>query len=424
MLIFYHFLLLLFKSTAPFFLGFSAKGRDWLEGQKIISNAIGSLENKYISSKCIWMHCASLGEYEQGKPLLQELKGRFPDYKIVLTVFSPSGFKLEPSFFDADDVCPLLLDGKNEARKWIKAVHPQIAIFVKQEFWYHYLKELNLQKIPVFLISGTISNSILLKFGLYKNWYLKLTELFTILFLQSKIDFDRAKNYGLTNAMLSGNTRVDSVWKNKEFQWENTVLASFTHESNTFIFGSAWTEDIPLLNHLLENPLFKSWKIIWAPHDISLQHINRLKEALPKNEGIQLFSESNTSDIKSRILVLNTIGILKYAYRYAQLVYVGGGFGKGIHNLLEPIVYQIPVVFGPNYHAFPEAHHLKMTGGGFCAENLAAWKLILDKLENPVFRNQCGMIASSYIVQNMGTINNILPYLYTVLDKKEHGKFK
>jgi 3-deoxy-D-manno-octulosonic-acid transferase len=419
MLFFYNSLLYLFKLFSPILFYFSEKGRDWLEGQKFILDALITVEQKYISSKCIWMHCASLGEYEQGKSVLQALKNQYPNHKIILTLFSPSGFKLPATFFYADEVFPLLLDGKNRAKVWIKAIHPEIAIFVKQEFWYHYLKELSLQKIPVFLVSGTISSSLLLNVSIYKNWYLKIGQLFTILFLQSKRDIELASKYGFKNAVLSGNTRVESVLKNKEIQWVNNVLASFTNQSDTIIFGSVWTEDIPYLKHFLEHPLFKNWKIIWAPHDISPKQNKKWTDSFYNIEGLNFFSEVNKSNINSRILILDTMGVLKYAYRYAQLVYVGGGFGKGIHNLLEPIVYQIPVIYGPNHHAFPEATWLIEHGGGFCIHHLEDWKSILEKMHLPAFRINCGMIASSYIAQNMGTIDKILPYLQTVLDKNE-----
>lgn len=419
MLFFYNILLSLFKLFSPILFYFSAKGRDWLEGQKFISDALITVEQKYISSKCIWMHCASLGEYEQGKSVLQALKNQYPNHKIILTLFSPSGFKLPATFFHADDVFPLLLDGKNRAKVWLKAIHPEIAIFIKQEFWYHYLKELSLQKIPVFLVSGTISSSLLLNISIYKNWYLKIGQLFTILFLQSKRDIDLASKYGFKNAVLSGNTRVESVMKNKEHQWENNVLASFTNQSDTIIFGSTWKEDIPYLKDFIEHPLFKNWKIICAPHDISPKQTKKWWDSFYNIEGIIFFSEVNKSNINSRIMILDTMGVLKYAYRYAQVVYVGGGFGKGIHNLLEPIVYQIPVIYGPNHQAFPEATWLIERGGGFCIHHLEDWRSILDKMHLHSFRNNCGMIASSYITQNMGTIGKIMPYLQTILDKNE-----
>jgi len=421
MLFLYNILLYFFKTLAPSFLYFSSKGREWLEGQKKISGAIVSIEHKYISSKCIWMHCASLGEYEQGKPVLWALKEKYPDHKLILTFFSPSGFKLPAAFFLADDVYPLPLDGEKAAKTWIMAIHPEIAIFVKQEFWYHYLRELNLQKIPVFLISGTMSSSSLLKFPFYKNWYLNICRFFNILFLQSEKDVVIAANYPLENALLSGNTRVDSVIKNKELEWKNEIINSFTSQSDVIFFGSAWPVDIPILQHFMANPLFKKWKIIWAPHDISPKQKNILLDALDDKKSIIFLSDANLEVQNNRILVLDTIGMLKYAYRYAKLVYIGGGFGKGIHNLLEPMVYHLPVVFGPNHLAFPEARYLVENGGGFCINNLKDWDAVLEKLNIPAFRDNCGIIASSYIAENMGTMDKILPYLYTVLDKNEQG---
>jgi 3-deoxy-D-manno-octulosonic-acid transferase len=171
----------------------------------------------------------------------------------------------------------------------------------------------------------------------------------------------------------------------------------------------------------MASPLFKKWKIIWAPHDISPKQKNILLDALDDKKSIIFLSDANLEVQNNRILVLDTIGMLKYAYRYAKLVYVGGGFGKGIHNLLEPMVYHLPVVFGPNHLAFPEARYLVENGGGFCINNLKDWDAVLEKLNIPAFRDNCGIIASSYIAGNMGTMDKILPYLYTVLDKNEQG---
>lgn len=419
MLFFYNLLLYFFNRLAPLCLFFSAKGRSWVEGQRYISGLLTSMELEYSSSKCIWMHCASLGEYEQGKPVLLALKEKYPDYLIILTFFSPSGFKLPSSFFLADAVFPLPLDGEKVAKKWIKAIHPEIAIFVKQEFWYHYLKELNFQKIPVFLLSGTMSSSLLLKFPFYKNWYVNICQYFTKLFLQSEKDVAIATNYQLANALLSGNTRVDSVIKNKELEWKNEVINSFASQSDVIFFGSSWLADIPYLQHFLANPLFKNWKIIWAPHDISLKQKSVLMNALVDKKSVQFLSDGDKALRNNRILVLDTIGMLKYAYRYAKLVYVGGGFGKGIHNLLEPMVYHLPVVFGPNHLAFPEARYLVENGGGFCINHLKDWDAVLEKLSIPTFREHCGIIASSYIAENMGTLDNILPFITIWLDKNE-----
>jgi 3-deoxy-D-manno-octulosonic-acid transferase len=286
---------------------------------------------------------------------------------------------------------------------------------VKQELWFHFLNELKLQKIPVFLVSGTISSS-LLKMPVYTSWYVKMCRLFSVLFLQNTEDIDLAKKYNLHNTVLAGNSRVDSVKKNKEVSWENEIIEAFTLGSDTIIFGSTWSEDIPFLQYFLANSAYKNWKIIWAPHEISSLQINLLFSAVKDENSIKRFTNVSEYTGNERILLLDTLGILKYAYRYAQLAYVGGGFGKGIHNLLEPIVYEIPVIFGPKFKAFPEAHFLVENGGGFSIKNVKDWQRILEKLIEPDYRNNVGMIASSYIVQNMGTMDKILPYISEVLD--------
>lgn len=394
---------------------FSKKWALWTDGQKQTKNSISAIDALCSSSKCVWVHCASLGEYEQVKPILLEIKSRFPEYLIILTFFSPSGFNRPSSFFQADAVFPLPLDRQKVAKAWINALRPSLVLFVKQELWFHYLNELNLQKIPVFLVSGTLSSS-LIKMPFYSSWYVKMCRLFSVLFLQNTEDIDLAKKYNLHNTVLAGNSRVDSVKNNKEVAWENEIIEAFTLGSDTIVFGSTWPVDIPFLQVFLSNPAYKNWKIIWAPHEISSHQINLLCSSLKDEKSIILFSKASEAAGNERILLLDTLGMLKYAYRYARLAYVGGGFGKGIHNLLEPIVYEMPVIFGPNFKAFPEAHFLVENGGGFSIKNVKDWQFVLEKLMDPEDRHKVGLIASSYIVQNMGTVDKILPYISEVLD--------
>jgi 3-deoxy-D-manno-octulosonic-acid transferase len=394
---------------------FSKRWGAWTDGQKQTKNSISAIDALCSSSKCVWVHCASLGEYEQVKPILFEIKSRFPEYLIILTFFSPSGFYRPSSFFQADAVFPLPLDGQKVAKSWINALRPSLVLFVKQELWFHYLNELNLQKIPVILVSGTLSSS-LLKMPVYSLWYVKICRLFSVLFLQNTKDMELAKKYNLHNTILAGNSRVDSVKKNKEVSWENEIIKDFTLDSDTIIFGSTWPEDIPFLQYFLANSAYKNWKIIWAPHEISSHQINLLFSYVKDEKNIILFSKASEATGNERILLLDTLGMLKYAYRFAQLAYVGGGFGKGIHNLLEPIVYEMPVIFGPKFKAFPEAHFLVENGGGFSIRNVRDWQLVLEKLTDAIGRHKVGMIASSYIVQNMGTVDKILPFISEVLD--------
>lgn len=415
MLHLYNFLLFIVHFCLPLIALFSKKWRWWTDGQKRTNNSINSINSLRSKSKCVWVHCASLGEYEQVKPVLREIKGRFPEYLIVLTFFSPSGFNRPSSFFLANAVYPLPLDGQKNAKAWINALRPSLVLIVKQEFWFHYLNELNIQKIPVFLVSGTIS-SFLLKIPVYTSWYVKMCRLFSVLFLQSTKDIEMAIKNNLHKVILAGNSRVDSVKNNQDEPWKNEVIEKFTLGSDIILFGSTWPVDIPFLQLFLSDPSYKNWKIIWAPHEISSHQINSLFSAIKNENSIIRFTNTYRYNGNARILLLDNLGMLKYAYRYAQLAYVGGGFGKGIHNLLEPIVYKIPVIFGPNFKAFPEAHFLVENGGGFSIKNVKDWQRVLEKLIDPEYRNNVGMIASSYIVQNMGTIDKILPYIHEVLD--------
>ena len=415
MLLLYNFLLFIVRLCLPVLALFSKKWGAWTDGQKLTKNSISSIKALRSSSKCVWVHCASLGEYEQVKPILEEIKRRFPEYLIILTFFSPSGFNRPSTFFQADAVFPLPLDGQKVAKAWVNALRPSLVLFVKQELWFHYLNELNLQKTPVFLVSGTLSSS-LLKMPVYSSWYVKMCRLFSVLFLQNTKDIKWAKKYNLHKTVLAGNSRVDSVKNNKEVPWENEIIEVFTLGSDTIIFGSTWSVDIPFLQDFLANSAYKNWKIIWAPHEISSHQINLLFSAVKDEKSIILFSKASEATGNERILLLDTLGMLKYAYRYAQLAYVGGGFGKGIHNLLEPIVYEMPVIFGPHFLAFPEAHYLVENGGGFSIRNVKDWQLVLEKLVDANGRHKVGMIASSYIVQNMGTVDKILPFISEVLD--------
>ncbi len=326
---------------------FNAKAKKWVLGRKNWKKNTPKLES------CIWMHCSSLGEFEQGRPLLEKIKEKYPAEKIVLSFFSPSGFEIRKNYPYADSVVYLPLDSPKNAAIFINKIKPKAAIFVKYDLWFCFLQTLQKKEIPHYLISATFPE----KHFLFKKWASRLTTIvqhFTTIFVQNQSSFDLLQQKGFKNVQLTGDTRVERVLKIKEEPFENSVIASFLKGKKAFIIGSSWNKDVEIIHKSFQNGSIPE-KIIIAPHEINAENLHHLGNLFGKR-NIALYTEYNEeTDAQKPILILNTIGILAFAYRYAQKVYIGGGFGKGIHNTLEPAVYQIPIFFGPTYSKFPEA---------------------------------------------------------------------
>ncbi|WP_264552227.1 3-deoxy-D-manno-octulosonic acid transferase [Flavobacterium sp. N2038] len=397
-------------SIAGFFLKivalFSPKIKLFVEGRK---NVFNILEEKIKpSDKTIWFHSASLGEYEQGLPVIEKIKEKYPSHKIIVTFFSPSGYEVRKNNTVADVTLYLPLDNKANAKKFIRLAHPELAFFIKYEFWLNYLKELETNKIPTYLISGIFRDNQMF-FKWYGGFYRKALKAFSYFFVQNEKSKEKIESIGFQNVIVSGDTRFDRV--NAILERDNSLdfIESFKNNKPTIVIGSSWPKDEALLTEYI-NQASENVKFIIAPHNIKQDQISNLKTQLTKSTV--LFSEkSNAGNLSDyNVFIIDTVGLLTKIYSYGTIAYVGGGFGNpGVHNILEPATFGLPIVIGPNYSHFAEAIQLVNLGGCITISNNAELKDSLDHLLNDQsFLSEKSRICKSYIQDNTGATNIIL----------------
>lgn len=404
------FLYNLVVSIAGFFLKivalFSPKIKLFVEGRK---NVFTILEEKIKpTDKTIWFHSASLGEYEQGLPVIEKIKEKHPAHKIIVTFFSPSGYEVRKNNNVADITIYLPLDTKSNAKKFLRLAHPEFAFFIKYEFWLNYLKELEHNKIPTYLISGIFRDNQMF-FKWYGGFYRKALTSFTYFFVQNEKSKEKIEALGFKNVIVSGDTRFDRVAAILER--DNTVdfIEQFKNNAPTIIIGSSWPKDETLLADYI-NQASEDVKFIIAPHNIKQDQLSDLKSQI--NKPTVLFSEKDNSKNFSdyNVFIIDTIGLLTKIYSYGTIAYVGGGFGNpGIHNILEPATFGIPIVIGPNYSNFAEAVELVKIGGCTLISNTLELKQIFDRLLlDQEYREEKSQICKSYIQDNKGATESIM----------------
>lgn len=415
-LFFYNIFLTLFKGGVHIAALFNRKARKWLRGREDIWKRLES-ELSTQTSKITWVHCASLGEFEQGRPLIERLREQGSGHNILLTFFSPSGYEIRKDYKGADWVFYLPMDGPKNAKRFLEIVKPALVIFVKYEFWYYYLNEIRRNNIPLVLVSALFrENSIFFKW--YGSLQRKMLSFFDHLFVQNEISKKLLDNIGLEDkCSVAGDTRFDRVIEIAENFSSIPAIEKFIGYNKAIIAGSTWPEDEQVLQATIEainDPLLK---LIIAPHEINKEHIVKLQKLFP---GALLYSQlqnSNTyadnyKDQTSNLLIIDNIGMLSRLYKYATITYVGGGFGKGIHNILEAAVYGKPVLFGPVYNKFNEAIELVNNGGAISignSENCIA--ACLELLSNDsVYTRSCER-SKDYVYTNKGATEKIMNYI-------------
>jgi 3-deoxy-D-manno-octulosonic-acid transferase len=396
-------------SIAGFFLKivalFSPKIKLFIDGRK---NVFSILEERIkATDKTIWFHSASLGEYEQGLPVIEKIKEKYPSHKIVVTFFSPSGYEVRKNNTVADVTIYLPLDTRKNAKRFLKLVHPEKAFFIKYEFWLNYLKELETSKTPTYLISGIFRDSQMF-FKWYGGFYRKALKAFTYFFVQNESSKQKIEAIGFNNVIVSGDTRFDRV--NAILERDNSLdyIEKFKNNQTTIVIGSSWPKDEVLLAEYI-NQAPDNVKFIIAPHNIKTEQISNLKSQITKSSV--LFSEKNNLDLSNySVFIIDTIGLLTKIYSYGTIAYVGGGFGNpGIHNILEPATFGIPIIIGPNFSNFAEAVELVKLKGCTVISNSNELKNSFDQLINDEnFLKEKGQICKSYIQDNTGATNSIM----------------
>jgi len=392
----------LLKFAAPF----NKKVALFLIGRKQTFHLLNAKIAK--EDSVIWCHCASLGEFEQGRPLIEILKKDYPNFKIVLTFFSPSGYEVRKDFAFADVITYLPLDTKRNAKKFIEMVHPKMAIFIKYEFWPNILSVLKKNKTDTILVSGIFrENQIFFKF--YGAWMRKSLQAFSHFFIQNETSKKLLQNIGFNNVTISGDTRFDRVYEITKQDNHVQFVEDFVQKKYTLVAGSTWPKDEELLVNYINNYATEDEKFIIAPHHVDSKTIQDLQKIITKKTI--LFSDKQ-KDNSAQVLIINTIGILTKIYYYADVAYVGGGFGVGIHNVLEPASFGIPLLIGPNFQKFQEAVELVKLKACKVVENKEDLNADLSTLFNDEnYRFEQGKIIEIFIKKNIGATQIIINYI-------------
>ena len=409
----------------------------------LIGVAIGSLFNKKIknmwrgereavdllkekvdpTAKYVWFHAASLGEFEQGRPLIEQLRATHPEYKILLTFFSPSGYEVRKNYEGADIVCYLPLDTIRNARRFLRAVHPVMAFFIKYEFWYNYLHILRHRGVPVYSVSSIFRPGQVF-FKWYGRNYAKVLHCITHFFVQNEVSLQLLKGIGIDEATVVGDTRFDRVLQIKEQSKELPIVEAFkginskgnackeelsengSKGCKVFVAGSSWQPDEDIFIRFFND--HPDWKLIIAPHVIGEDHLSYILDKL-QMKAVRYTQATEQSAAEARCLIIDCFGLLSTIYRYGEIAYVGGGFGVGIHNVPEAAVWGVPVLFGPNNKRFQEAQDLLACKGSFEVTDYDSFNTIISRLiSDDQFRHQCGEASANYVKSRSGATDIIM----------------
>lgn len=385
---------------------FDTKAKNWIDGRRGWKEKLAVKRKLFDSEQFVWFHCASLGEFEQGRPLIEAFREKYPSKKILLTFFSPSGYEIRKNYPGADVIGYLPQDTLQNARKWLDLFRPEAVFFIKYEYWFNYLYELSRRKIPVFMVSAIFREDQHFFRG-YGGWFRKHLMNIRYFFVQNEESLKFLKSIGIENAEITGDTRFDRVYGIALLAKRFPEVEMFVKEEKIILAGSSWPEDEAILLDYYRNS-DSSIKFIIAPHEVDDRHITNIRSAF---EDSVAFSElkANTGTVSARVLIIDGIGYLSSLYQYATVAYIGGGFGAGIHNILEAATFGKPVVFGPKYSKFQEARDLITEGGAFPVNDSEELKNILDQLLNdPAKYETASAICRNYVERKRGATRIIM----------------
>jgi 3-deoxy-D-manno-octulosonic-acid transferase len=388
---------------------FNYKARLFVDGRKdLLARMREALAPD--NNKRIWMHCASLGEFEQGRPVFEALRQRYPQYTFIITFFSPSGYEVRKDYAGADHVFYLPMDSQANADAFLDIVRPSLCIFVKYEFWYYYLHNIAGRKIPAISISAIFHHDQ----GFFK-WYgglqRHMLKCFTHIFVQDETSLDLLNHIKIKSVSVSGDTRFDRVIDAAQKSIVLPEAEAFTKGYKIIVAGSTWSNDELFLTNVLPQ-LPKNWKIILVPHEVNNEHIIDIESLF--EEDIVRWSAKESKSTDKRVLLVDSVGVLVHLYRYADVAWIGGGFGKdGVHNVLEAAVYGKPCFYGPVFQQFREAMELIDAGGAFCTKDPADFVQSLLEMEDEVRYSQHATAARDYVYANGGATKIVANYINT-----------
>lgn len=406
----YRLSLLLYRLAAWIISPFNKKAKLAVQGR---GNILSEIENtlKDDRAKRVWFHCASLGEFEQGRPIIEKFKSEFPEFKIVLTFFSPSGFEVRKSYEHADYVFYLPWDSPKNARVFVRLVKPKAAIFIKYEFWHFFIKELNRFKIPIISASSIFRNNQIY-FKPFGRFYLKILKNITYFFVQNRASKILLENHSIENIEIAGDTRFDRVAEIVKNKKELPEVEKFKGNSKVMVIGSCWEEDINVLMSFINS---SDLKFIIAPHEINgnCQKMIR-KDSMRKTI---LYSDLDNQIGDEEVLIVDNVGLLSSLYGYGEYAYVGGAFGAGLHNILEAATYGVPIFFGnKNYKKFNEAVELIKLGGAVAIADETELRHQFEEFKNETALEIAGQVNKDYVRDNTGATDKIINYCKKILN--------
>lgn len=409
----YNLSILLYGATVRLISPFNEKAKKWMDGRNEwksnLTNAVGKLDAK---KPVVWFHASSLGEFEQGRPVMEALK-KTKNISLVLSFFSPSGYEVIKNWPAADLICYLPIDTKKNAVNFINIINPSIVIFIKYEFWYHYLNQLNKQQIKTYLISARFYPGQLF-FKSWAKWYRKMLFLFNKIYVQEKNSKDLLTGIGYHSVKLAGDTRYDRVDELSRNTDEFPEIKSFVNNEPLFIAGSSWPIGEALICEYI-NQYPEKYKYLIAPHDISENHLRKIEKQL--NVPFQRYSDYQET-IPTSVLILDTIGMLSRVYKYATVAYIGGAFKEGLHNILEPAAYGVPVITGPDHSGFPEGPEMEKAGGLVRVHDFTTFEEVMNRWINRVAHEPASNAVQRFIQTRKGATQKIVEDLIRVINLK------
>ncbi|MDH5397817.1 MAG: 3-deoxy-D-manno-octulosonic acid transferase [Cyclobacteriaceae bacterium] len=391
---------------------FNPKAKKFTQGRKGLFKRLHD-QFRNNPQPVVWFHCASLGEFEQGRPVIEALREYSSHYRVLLTFFSPSGYEVRKNYAGADEVFYLPLDTPSNAKHFVEIVNPILAVFVKYEFWYNYFDELHQRNIPLLSIAAIFRKEQFI-FSRSGRFLLQALNKTQHLFTQNDSSLLLLKQHGIDQATVAGDTRFDRVYALKNQQIDLPVMEKFKGHEPLMVIGSSWKEDMEILLPLI-NEGFGNLKYVIAPHELTAGSIRAIEEGL--QQPFIKYSETDEKDItKARVLIIDNMGLLSKLYRYGEYAYIGGAFGDGLHNTLEAATFGLPVFFGnKNYRKFNEAKELISLGGAFPIGSSDQLRNTLQPLLNSGKRDNLGQKVADYVKQNTGATDSIMAYIKHIL---------
>jgi 3-deoxy-D-manno-octulosonic-acid transferase len=405
----YHWSISAYQTAIKLSALFNPKARKWVEGRKNWRQRLQALMQTSFQPgqpRC-WIHVASLGEFEQGRPLIEALKTRYPDTQILLSFFSPSGFEIRQHYPLVDGVCYLPADTPANARDFVDMVRPDIAIFVKYELWLNFLRELQIQHISCFLVSAVFrpGQYYFTPFGEFAR---RILQGLDGIFVQEETSRELLLKHGFSKVTLAGDTRIDRVMAIATKAGPMDILSEFSQGHPLLIAGSTWAKDEELLAALCQDGLPADWKLVLAPHEINERHLSRTEKRFPF--PVVRFSQADRKPLADyKILLIDNIGKLASLYQYGRMAYIGGGFGRSIHNILEPMAFHLPLMFGPRYQAFTEARAMTAAGAARAVHNASELRQAIQYFQH--HHSAAAAIIADYLKRQSGATDLIMQQL-------------